>query len=97
MDGTRVIIPKRRWLMGKTVWIFGVFLVAIVIGTGVQMKMTWSRERLRGISSDTSDVVTAAKEGFSALAPKENIIEPIGDLLHSSVEGSSVPPETNSN
>ncbi|MEK9155296.1 MAG: hypothetical protein AAB839_01470 [Patescibacteria group bacterium] len=81
MEGERVMLTKRKLFAGKTAWVLGAFAVAVLIGTIVQMKMTWNRERMRGISSEANDVIGAAKAGFDTLAPKENVIDPIGEIL----------------
>lgn len=62
MEAPRIVLPKRRFLAGKTVWILGAIVIVILIGTMIQMKMTWTRERTRGVTSDAVDFFQTFKK-----------------------------------
>lgn len=64
MDGDRVLVPKRPKIAKRTAWILGVIAIILLLGLLIQVKMTWDRERLRGISDDTHDVINAAKSAI---------------------------------
>ncbi len=84
MDTPRIVIPKRRrFLAGKTVWIVGVIVVVVIIGTAIQMKMTWTRERTRGVTSDAVDLLRAIKTEIGSVLPPASTIAPITDAFTS--------------
>lgn len=64
MNDARVLVPKRPKIAKRTAWILGGVAVVLLLGLGIQVKMTWDRERLRGISDDTHDVINAAKSAI---------------------------------
>ncbi len=61
MEAQRIIVPKRRFFAGKRALLLAGVLLCVAIGAAIQMRMTWSRERLRGVTSDAADVIDAAK------------------------------------
>ena len=78
MSAQNVVIQKRRFFAGKMLWLFGGCVTLVIIGTVIQLRMTWSREQLRGIASEAGDVVTAARDGAALVMPEEN---PFASLL----------------
>lgn len=60
----------------------------LVIGVVLQMRMTWSRERLRDVSDDAKDAWRAAGTGIASIKPSSNPFQPLLDLLTSSDENS---------
>lgn len=83
MDTPRIVLPRRRFLAGKTVWILGAIAIAVVIGTAIQMKMTWTRERTRGVTSDAVDLLRTLKTEISSVLPPASAFAPITDAFTS--------------
>jgi hypothetical protein len=81
MSGQNVVIQKRRFLAGKILWLFGGCVVLVVIGTVIQMRMTWSREQMRGITSDASDAIAAVRNGAVQVTPEENPFAPLLEVF----------------
>jgi hypothetical protein len=81
MSAQAVVIPKRRFFAGKMLWLFGGCVAVIVIGTVIQMRMTWSREQMRGITSEANDAIAAAKVGASQIRPSENPFAPLLEMF----------------
>lgn len=61
MEARRIVVPKRRFFAGKRALLLAGVVLCVVIGVAMQMRMTWSRERLRGVTSDAADVLHAAR------------------------------------
>lgn len=72
MSTQSVVIKKRRFFAGKMLWLFGGCVTLVVIGTVIQMRMTWSREHMRSVASEARDAVAAAGDGAARVAPEEN-------------------------
>ena len=83
MDAPRIVIPKRRFFAGKTVWIVGVIAIVVLVGTAIQMKMTWTRERTRGITSDAVDLLSTLKTEIGSVLPPASAFAPITDAFTS--------------
>lgn len=81
MTAGNVVIRRRRFLVGKTAWLIVAFGVIILIGIVIQFHMTWSRERVRGVTSDAADAIDVAKTGASAVIPDSNPFQPLFDLF----------------
>lgn len=81
MPTANVVIRRRRFLVGKTAWLIVAFGVIIFIGIVIQFQMTWSRERVRGITSDAFDAIDVAKTGAAAVVPDSNPFQPLFDLF----------------
>jgi hypothetical protein len=81
MTAGNVVIRRRRFLVGKTTWLIVAFGVIILIGMVIQFRMTWSREHVRGITSDAVDAIDAAKTGAAAAVPSSNPLQPLFDLF----------------
>ncbi len=54
----------------------------VVVGTVIQMRMTWSREHMRSITSEASDIMAAAKEGAEYVTPEEHPFAPFLEVLN---------------
>ena len=89
MDVPRIILQKRKFLSGRRAWVLGVLIVIVLIGTSIQMKMTWNRERLRGITSDAADFLNAAKAGAGTVLPSKSELAPYIDLFNDMRSGSA--------
>ncbi len=85
-----VVIKKRRFLVGKTPWLLGAFGVIILAVTTIQINMTWKRERLRGIGSDASDVLTLIKINAGLAVPETNPFQPLIDLYDKEMATTSI-------
>ena len=83
MDTPRIVLPKRRLLAGKTVWILGVIAIVVIIGTAIQMRMTWTRERTRGVTSDAVDLLRTLKTEIGSVLPPASAFAPITDAFTS--------------
>lgn len=83
MDAPRIVLPKRRFLSGKTVWILGFIAVVVIIGTAIQMKMTWTRERTRGVTSDAVDLLRTLKTEIGSVLPPASAFAPMTDAFTS--------------
>ena len=92
MTTPTVLITKRKFLVGKTAWLIGLFSVIILLGFLIQVKMTWERERLRSVTSEANDAVNVAKTGFSAVLPKSSVFQSLFDFFQSSEPTSSTNP-----
>ena len=77
MSTQNVVIQKRRFFAGKMLWVFGGGVALIVIGTIIQMRMTWSREQMRGIMSEANDAIAAARVGAERVTPETNPFAPL--------------------
>lgn len=84
MTAGNVVIRRRRFLVGKTAWLIVAFGVIIFIGIVIQFQMTWSREHVRGITSDAVDAIDVAKTGAAAVVPDSNPFQPLLDLFQTS-------------
>lgn len=84
MIAGNVVIRRRRFLVGKTAWLIVAFGVIIFIGIVIQFQMTWSRERVRGVTSDAVDAIDVAKTGAAAVVPDFNPFQPLFDLFQTS-------------
>jgi len=93
MDAPRIILPKRRFLVGRRVWVLSIIIIIVLIGTGIQLRMTWNRERLRGITSDAADLLNAAKTDVGSVIPSKSEFAPFIDLFHEAIT-SPTPVET---
>lgn len=72
MSEQRIVVQKQRFL-AKRVWlVLCVSVIIVLCGALVQMRMTWSRERVRGITSDAQDVAAATRSGIGQLKPESN-------------------------
>lgn len=78
---TPVVIQKRRFFAGKMLWLFGGCVTLVVIGTVIQMRMTWSREQMRGITSEANDAIAAAKVGAERVTPDSNPFAPLLEVF----------------
>lgn len=94
MTTGNVVIRRRRFLVGKTAWLIVAFGVIIFIGIVIQFHMTWSREHVRGITSDAVDVMNVAKTGVAAVVPSSNPLQPLFDLFQTSSEVDPSPSPT---
>jgi len=93
MDASRIILPKRRFLAGRRVWVLSIIIIIVLIGTGIQLRMTWNRERLRGITSDAADLFNAAKTDVGSVIPSKSEFAPFIDLFNQAIK-SPTPAET---
>lgn len=84
MDASRIVIPKRRFLAGKTAWIVMAVAGVVLIGTVIQMRMTWTRERTRGVTSDAVDLLRTVKTELGTVLPPASALAPITDAFTSS-------------
>lgn len=84
MTEQSIVVRKRRFFEKKVVWILGGAAIIVMIGLVVQLNMTWSRERLRGVSDDAQDAWHAAESGASSIVPSSNPFQPILDLFTAS-------------
>ncbi len=91
MDAPRIVIPKRRFLAGKTAWIVAAIATVVLIGTIIQMKMTWTRERTRGVTSDAVDLLTTVKTELGTVLPPASAFAPITDAFTSQPESTPNP------
>lgn len=89
MDASRIVVPKRRFLAGKTAWIVVAVAIVVLIGTIIQMRMTWTRERTRGITSDAVDLINTVKTEFGSALPPASAFAPITDAFTSDSSTSS--------
>ena len=55
------------------------------------MKMTWGRERLRGITSDAVDFMNVAKTGLVSVIPPKSEFEPFIQLFNEATQGQPAP------
>lgn len=76
-----VVLQKRRFFAGKMLWVFCGGMALIVLGTVIQMRMTWSREQMRSVASEAHDAVAAAKFGAERVTPETNPFAPLLELL----------------
>lgn len=81
MPEHRVVIQKRRLFAGKALWLLCGCTALVVVGTVIQMRMTWSREQMRGITSEASDAITAARVGAEHVVPDTNPFAPLLDIV----------------
>ncbi len=79
MNAPRIVIPKRRFLAGKTAWVVVAIAVMVLLGAAIQLKMTWTRERTRGITADAVDFFHAVKAGVSSVIPPASAFPPISN------------------
>ncbi len=86
MDAPRIVVPKRQFLAGKTVWIIGAIVIIVLVGTFIQMRMTWTRERTRGVTSDATDLFRSVKTEIESVLPSASTLEPITDAFTSQSE-----------
>lgn len=86
MDAPRIVLAKRRFLAGKTVWIVAVIAGVVLIGTVIQMRMTWTRERTRGVTSDAVDFLHTVKTELGTVLPPASALAPITDAFTSRPE-----------
>ncbi|MEK7632391.1 MAG: hypothetical protein AAB473_01210 [Patescibacteria group bacterium] len=89
MDTPRIVIPKRRFLVGKTAWIVAVIAGVVLVGTVIQMRMTWTRERTRGVTSDAVDLLNTVKTELGTVLPPASVLAPITDAFTSDSSTSS--------
>lgn len=89
MDASRIVIPKRRFLAGKTAWIVGAVVLVVLVGTIIQMRMTWTRERTRGVTSDAVDLLHTVKTEIESVLPPASAFAPITDAFTSDSSTSS--------
>ena len=89
MSEQSVVLKKRRLFVGRIAWMFGGFMVLAVIGVMIQLRMTWSREQMRGITSDAEDAITIAKTGVVSVKLDSNPFEPILRLFRDMNETTS--------
>lgn len=98
MTAPRIILPKRQFLAGRRIWVLSVIIIIVFIGTGIQMRMTWNRERLRGITSDATDLLNAAKTDVGTVLPSKSELAPYIDLFNEATKAAtteaSTSPET---
>lgn len=81
MTPQSIVVVKRRFLVGKTVWVFGACILLLGIGAMIQFRMTWSREHMRDISSDAHDAAVAVETGVKVMKPDKNPFEPLLQLF----------------
>lgn len=89
MDAPRVILQKRQFLAGRRIWVMSIIIIIVIIGTGIQMRMTWNRERLRGITSDAADLLNAAKTDVGTVLPSKSEFAPFIDLFNEAIKAPS--------
>lgn len=98
MDAPRILLQKRTFLTKKRLWVFAVIFLVVIVGTGIQMHMTWNRERLRGITTDAVDFMHTTTTEFSSVLPPRSTFDPLFDLFTSVTASptadTSVPPES---
>jgi len=81
MTPKSIVVVRRRFFVGKTVWIFGACLLLLCIGVMIQLRMTWSRERMREITSDAHDAAVVVETGAKIMKPDKNPFEPLLQLF----------------
>jgi hypothetical protein len=89
MSTQNVVIQKRRFFAGKMLWFFIGCVTLVIIGTVIQMRMTWSREHMRGVAGEAGDAITAAKDGVAQVVPGENPFAPLLEVF--TTESESLP------
>lgn len=72
-----------------------VIIIIVLIGTGIQMKMTWNRERLRGITSDAVDFIHAAKTDVSSALHSKGELAPYVGLFDEAMKAPVTPIPSN--
>lgn len=82
MSAQNVVIQKRRFFAGKMLWLFGGCMMLVAIGTVIQMRMTWSREHMRDITSEANDALAAAKVGAERVIPEQNPFAPLLEIFN---------------
>lgn len=70
--------PKLR---GKTAWILAGVCGAVLVGMMIQVRMTWSRESLRGVTSDASEAIQYARDGIVSIIPPKGPLISILDSI----------------
>ncbi|MFA6017770.1 MAG: hypothetical protein WCT28_03940 [Patescibacteria group bacterium] len=81
MTPQSIVVVKRRFFVGKTTWIFATCVLLLCIGVVIQLRMTWSREHIWGITSDAHDAVAAVETGAKVMKPDKNPFEPLLQLF----------------
>lgn len=56
-------------------------MTLVMIGTVIQLRMTWSREQLRDIASEAGDAIAAARDGAALVVPDKNSLAPLLEAL----------------
>ncbi len=79
METPRIVIPKRRFLAGKKAWTIVAIAAVLLLGAVIQIRMTWTRERTRGITADAVDFLHAVQTGVSSVIPPASAFPPISN------------------
>lgn len=65
MSAPNVVMKKRRFFVGNVAALMILCTIVIVLGTIIQIRMTWSREHMRGMTAEAEDVITQIFSSFS--------------------------------
>lgn len=63
-------------------WLLGGCIVLAVIGSAIQMRMTWSQEHMQSVAREAEGAAAVARDGAERAKPDSNPFAPLIEVFN---------------